>query len=84
VTIKVVSETLGGHVHQRVFVGPDRDHLALAGELVFSEQEARAFEAMLVFGAASSRGAHQFIDEVPEGRPLHWAVALLDGDKEPR
>jgi hypothetical protein len=42
---KLRNEKRGGHVHIDVFVGPDEDHLALAGTLVMRAGEAAAFEA---------------------------------------
>lgn len=37
----------GRHVHARVFVGPDYDHLALAGTLVFGQDEWPTIEPVL-------------------------------------
>jgi hypothetical protein len=80
--IKVISETLGGHVHERVFVGPDRDHLALAGELVFGEEEAIRFEGLLALAASASHGAHQFIFEAPQGYTVGRAARMFRAGKE--
>lgn len=38
-TVRYRFKLLGGHVHARVFVGPDGDHLALVGNLVMREEE---------------------------------------------
>lgn len=54
----------GDHVHTRVFVGPDKDHLALAGELTFNVGEWQLFGAALFQGVARmySQGAELTID----------------------
>ena len=54
--IKLRSERRGEHVHERVFVGPDEDHLALAGTLVFDVGQWQEFGAALMLGAAQMHG----------------------------
>jgi hypothetical protein len=55
--IKLYSERRGAHVHQRVFTGPDADHLALSGTLVFGHiGEWQEFGAALGLGASLMRG----------------------------
>ena len=54
--IKIYSELEGEHVHDRVFVGPDEDHLALAGTLAFRMGEWQSFGAALLLGAERMRG----------------------------
>lgn len=49
--IKFRDERRGNHVHSRVFIGPDEDHLALAGTLVFNIGEWQMFGACLLSGA---------------------------------
>jgi len=46
--IKVRKEILGSHVHLAVFVGPDEDHLALAGRLVMRIEESGEVEEALL------------------------------------
>jgi hypothetical protein len=46
-TIKTKKEIRGAHEHLDVFVGPDKDHLALSGHLVLREKEAREVEYAL-------------------------------------
>lgn len=61
--IKILSERKGEHVHERVFVGPDRDHLALAGTLVFGIGEWQEFGACLLLGQERMRGRYEVILE---------------------
>ena len=42
--IKYRHKQEGGHIHVRVFMGRDGDHLALCGRLVFNLDEWKAFE----------------------------------------
>jgi len=50
--LKIRDRLLGAHVHVDVFIGPDADHLAKSGELVFTVREWCAFGALLAYGAA--------------------------------
>lgn len=54
--IKLRSIRRGEHVHEGVFVGPDRDHLAFAGTLILRIGEWQLFEAALSLGAARTQG----------------------------
>ncbi|MDP3937583.1 MAG: hypothetical protein Q8R92_05540 [Deltaproteobacteria bacterium] len=54
--IKLRSERRGPHVHDRVFVGPDADHLALAGVLVFDIGQSQEFGAALLLGGEEMNG----------------------------
>ena len=54
--IKLRSERRGAHVHELVFVGPDADHLALAGVLVFDVGQWQLFGAALKLGALQTHG----------------------------
>ncbi len=65
--VKLKSERRGNHVHERVFVGPDPDHLALAGTLVFGVGQWQAFGAALGLGATQMHGN---------------LVVLYEGDKQ--
>ena len=53
---KLYSERRGDHVHQRVFAGPDADHLALCGTLVFRIGEWQEFGAALLLGSEQTSG----------------------------
>ena len=64
--IKLRSERRGAHVHERVFVGPDTDHLALAGVLIFDVGEWQAFGAALGLGALQMRGQVRIVFEGDE------------------
>lgn len=64
--IKLRSELRGNHVHERVFVGPDADHLALAGKLVFHVGEWQSFGAVLLLGADQTRERINVITEGDE------------------
>lgn len=49
--IKFREDTRGSHVHIDVFVGPDEEHLANAGRLVFREDEwSKLRDAVTAFG----------------------------------
>lgn len=61
--IKLKSELLGNHIHERVFVGPDEDHLALAGMLTFHVGEWQLFGAALLLGADCTKGHLRVITE---------------------
>jgi hypothetical protein len=65
--VKLVSERHGEHVHDRVFIGPDVDHLALAGRLVFDVGQWQEFGAALLLGSRHMKGRMQ---------------VLLEGDEE--
>jgi len=64
--IKLRSERRGAHVHERVFVGPDSDHLALAGVLIFNVGEWQAFGAALGLGASQMHGQVRVLFEGDE------------------
>ena len=53
---KLKSKRRGDHVHEQVFVGPDVDHLALVGTLVFRIGEWQEFGAALGLGAERMHG----------------------------
>ena len=54
--IKLHSERRGEHVHERVFVGWDAEHLALAGTLVLDVGQWQEFGAALMLGAQRMHG----------------------------
>lgn len=54
--IKLCSERRGAHAHELVFVGPDADHLALAGVLVLDIGQWQEFGAALGLGASRMHG----------------------------
>jgi hypothetical protein len=75
--IKLRSERKGGHVHERVFVGPDEGHLALAGTLVLDVGQWQELGAALLLGAGRMHGRVKVLlegdrqvvggfDEIPE------------------
>ncbi len=49
--LKLRDKLLGDHVHVDVFIGPDTEHLAKAGTLVFRVHEWRAFGVMISLGS---------------------------------
>lgn len=53
---KLEAQHQGPHVKVRVFVGPDGDHLALAGNLTFEPEQYKVFHEALHFGIHSDRG----------------------------
>jgi len=50
--LKIRDELRGGHVHVDFFIGPDADHLAKSGTLVFNVREWHLVGLMLAYGAA--------------------------------
>lgn len=63
--IKLRSCAAGKHVHEQVFTGPDKDHLALAGNLRFELGEWQLFGTALMFGASRMHGGQ--LEVVTEG-----------------
>ena len=49
--IKLRSERKGDHVHERVFMGVDNDHLKLTGALIMDVGEWQVFGVALMLGA---------------------------------
>lgn len=56
VYLKLKSERLGDYVHEQIFIGPDKDHLALAGKLVLQVGEWQDFGCCLLLGSQQMRG----------------------------
>ena len=54
--IKLRDERRGEHIHTRVFIGEDKDHLALSGTLVFRVGEWQLFGAALLLGMEQMKG----------------------------
>lgn len=48
--VKLISARRGEHVEERVFVGPDADHLAYAGTLTLRVGEWQVFGALILEG----------------------------------
>lgn len=61
--IKIKSERKGEQVYDRIFVGPDEEHLALTGILVLYIGEWQEFGAALLLGAKQMHGRVQVILE---------------------
>jgi hypothetical protein len=61
--VKLKSERRGIHVHECVFVGPDEEHLALAGVLVFDIGQWQEFGAALLLGASKMHGNVKVLTE---------------------
>lgn len=53
---KLKGQQKGDHIHAQVFMGPDRDHLACNGDLVFTVGEWQIFVASLLLGADRTQG----------------------------
>ena len=68
VIIRLRSERLGDHVHERVFAGVDQDHLKLLGTLVMDVGEWQTFGAALMLGAERMHG--QLVVESPDGQKV--------------
>ena len=54
--IRLRDERLGEHIHTRVLIGEDEDHLARSGRLVFRIGEWQLFGAALLLGASQTKG----------------------------
>ena len=66
--IKFSDERKGRHIHSRIFMGQDEDHLALTGTLVMDMGEWQVFGAALLIGA---RGMHGNLTvEMPDSRDI--------------
>lgn len=63
--VRVRDERRGHHVHTRVFVGHDADHLALSGTLVMDIGQWQAFGCALLIGA-DRLGPHHLRVECPD------------------
>ena len=50
-TFKTKAEKKGGHVYVKFYSGPDEEHLALNGKLVFTMEEWIVFRITLLMGA---------------------------------
>lgn len=66
----------GAHRRVRVFVGPDRDHLALTGDLTFREAEADQFRSTIRQGVQGPGFTGMFERgwEEPSGRVYRGAA----------
>ena len=53
---KLRGERKGEHIHARLFMGPDRDHLAKNGDLVLTVEEWQIFVAALLLGEGHTDG----------------------------
>jgi len=60
--IKLSGKWTGPHVHEHVFVGPDIDHLALAGVLHLGVEESSKFRIALRLGAMQTNGRVSILD----------------------
>jgi hypothetical protein len=54
--IKLRDERRGPHIHTRVFIGEDEDHLKLTGTLIMDVGEWQLFGAALLMGAQQTKG----------------------------
>ena len=60
---KLKSASRGHHIEVRVFMGPDKDHLALAGVLMMRVGEYQLFAASLLMGSRQTHGQFALIEE---------------------
>jgi hypothetical protein len=74
--IKIKSERGGDHVHQKVFMGPDKDHLACCGDLCMRIGEWQVFGAAVLLGA--ERMTKQHVEVILEGEAE--VVGIEPGD----
>jgi hypothetical protein len=54
VSIHFKTKVLGGHTHVAVFVGPDADHRAKAGDLTFRNEEWAVLSMAIIEGRGIS------------------------------
>lgn len=66
--IKLRCEARGAHVHVDLFIGPDADHLALSGRLVFRVGEWQLFGAALLLGVDHMRNHLEVLVDFPNER----------------
>jgi hypothetical protein len=79
--LKLRDRHMGGHVHVDVFIGPDADHLAKSGELVFKVSEWIAVGLTLAFGSAyvGEDGGVEVVGLEGSVREAKAAIAALRG-----
>jgi hypothetical protein len=65
--IKVKYESREKHVHTRVFMGPDSDHLTLCGNLMFNKAEFEVFKQCLNDGSMLVKGATVILSDSTGG-----------------
>ena len=88
--IKLRSKRSGPHVHEDVFVGPDKDHMSLAGRLTFDVGQWQLFGAALKLGASKTDGQLEVVfegdREVVGENPMRVKFLMIAevevGDKE--
>lgn len=73
-TLKLVSDREGDHVHTRLYMGEDKDHLALCGALTFRVGEWQLFGAALRLGADRTQGHLEIVA---------WEDAVLSPPTDP-
>ena len=72
--IKLRCAWTGGHVEERVFVGWDEDHLALAGTLMLDIGQYQEFGACLLLGADRMNEGYHRVTVQTEAEPSLQAV----------
>ena len=63
------SDRRGDHIHERVFMGPDAEHLALTGTLIMDVGQWQEFGAALLLGATQMHGNLTVRSEPPTDSP---------------
>lgn len=65
--IKVKYELREKHVHARIFMGPETNHLTLCGSLMFSQAEFTIFKQCLLDGSMLVKGAEVLLSDSTGG-----------------
>lgn len=82
--IRLRSERGGGHVHTRMFVGVDADHLQLTGTFCMDAGQWGLFNNILEVGADEVRGMHgNIVFESPDELSIKVTAAeAKEAEKE--
>lgn len=82
-TIKIKKEVRGAHHHLDVFVGADKDHLALSGCLVLRENEAKEVEYALNAPHKACSCGRVYTEATWKELPLIGLQPTADDDDRP-
>lgn len=81
--IKLKYESREKHVHVRVFMGPETNHLAMCGTLMFNQAEFDVFKQCLNDGSMLVKGATVIISDSTDGSSSSYPRVQLPPDLGP-